>query len=488
MTSNSLGSAELAAGTAIRAAKEVPAYREFLRGQGLLEKVLSGHFSFAGLPLTDKESYLSRAAHKNFIASSMRPGIRGGLLSSGSSGSRFCWPRQSQENSSLDLKKWLDEMFGCSGKKTLFVVSLAMEGWNAGINTARHVHLACEQSGGRHSCAFPGLDYNMAIRLISAMGRGYDMIVVFIYPTAIGHLLRTAERMGLRLPLKKMRFGVTGDPFSEKFRENLDRTCGIAWPEVSMAGYSYSSADTRIIGTETRPAIAFRRLLAASASLQRASGISSCVPNIYSLVPHEELQLVENIEGELVFTRWQTAPLIRYNLHDRGLLWEYRETLKTIKEAELAADAAVYVRTLETGDSSRGLIGVYGRSNSEYFFGMYLEEEILSGFLQDARISPALTGIFSVERKDIDGRERLVWEVETRCHEKGLEDQIRDVLLEKAAQAFPHFKVNLEGFLGSGNSDSVFQVKTLPYPELSSLMTVSAKYRPVKRKDLRGTI
>jgi phenylacetate-CoA ligase len=470
-----------------RTAAEVPAYARLLQSAGRLENLLGGTCAFEDLPVIDKDTYCFSNKPGDLIPPSLRGKVNGLFSSSGSSGKPFYWPRLKGAVNSLSLPRWLDENFGIGQKPTLAVVALNMDGWTAGMNTALGLNQFALEAPFPFMVCCPGNDYEQALRTIGEMHELVSQIVVFIYPVAIPHFLRLAEDSGVKLPLRKMRFATTGDPFSESFREHLDKLCGAAWPETALASYSYSSADTRVIGTESRVSRALSRLLYHDPGLRRAFGLEAALPNLYISVPHEELPLIEDVDGELVFTRWQPIPIVRYNLHDKGELWDRAAVRARVLSAVLPDNLRPLREEFVRQESAPGdFVAVYGRSRSLYFYGMYLDESAFSGIMDHPELKPFATGLFRVRLTGGEFYPRIEWDIEInkgRADLSALDPLFYRVLVDGLMKAYPHFGVNYRNFLQKWDPDPakrIFKLNFHAYPALSDKFRDTRKHRIIR--------
>lgn len=468
-----------------RAAAEAPAYARLLEKAGLLQALLDGTCAFGDLPLTDKVSYCLPAGPGELTPPALRGSINGFFLSSGSSGAPFCWPRLKAPPHSLSLPAWLEETFGIKDKPVLAVVALNMDGWNAGLNTALALNQFSLEAPYPFMTAFPGSDYAQALRLIAEAGHLAERVIVFIYPAAIPHFLRLAEELGRPLPLEKLRFAATGDPFREEFREELDSLCAAAWPDTALASYSYSSADTRIIGSEHRASRALARLLLKDPGLRRAFAAGDEIPNLYITVPPEELPLIEEVGGELVFTRWQPVPIVRYNLGDKGEIWDWARARELVLAANLPPELEPLRAEFARLERAPGdIIALYGRSRGLFFYGMHLDEAALEAAVRSPELAGFRPGLFEVEPEGGPLAPRLAWRIEVADPAApGLEQAFYRSLVSALAAAYPHFGVNYRNFLCKLDADpqrSVFRLNFLPYPALSGALAGNRKRRIIK--------
>ena len=470
-----------------RAAREVPAYARLLKGTGRLEGLLNGACALEDLPVIDKASYCLSNQYADLLPTSLRESVNGFFSSSGSSGRPFCWPRRKGACASLSLPRWLEDSFRIGEKPTLAVVALNMDGWLAGLNTSLGLNQFALEAPFPFMVCCPGSDYEQALLTIGEVQDMAAQIVVFIYPVAISYFLGLAGDRGIKLPLHKMRFATTGDPFAEPFREHLDKLCRATWPDTALASYSYSSADTRVIGTESRVSRALSKLLHNNSGLRHTFGLEETLPNLYVSVPSEELPLIEDAGGELVFTKWQPIPIVRYNLHDKGELWDWAEVRSRVVSAELPDSLKPMQDEFVRQETSPGdFVALYGRSKSLYFYGMYIDEHSFSKVMRHPELQPFSTGLFQVILSDDRIYPRLLWDIEVRkdCADFSVLDSLfYRVLVNGLIETYPHFGVNYRNFLQKWDLNPekrIFGLNFHAYPELSGKLRNSRKHRIIR--------
>ncbi len=467
-----------------RAIAEVPAYRRFLETAGLPFTT-----DFAGLPLADKETYCQAYPYLELIPFGNWNGIYSVVRSSGASGHPFYWPllKDTDQHLPAQTERSLVATFAIHKRRTLAIVGLALGSWMGGEQQAWILKDVAVRSDYPFTVFAPGNDHDEILDLIARAGQVPDQFLISLCPSAIGHLMARAARRGLSLPLRKLRFIVVGEPFPETMREALERRCGVALPEPIMVS-AYGSADTGVVAAESVPLIALRRLLHHVPRLREACGLPDPVANLYHVAAGDVF--LEVVGGELVFTRWQGIPLVRYNLHDMGELFRWAGAQAAV--AAIAPELSEALRPLagivvSSPADLPDVLAVRGRSDGTLFLaGTNLHEAMLVGAMEHPDVRRAASGIFHARVIEAGERQRLRWDIELRegvAATPGLEDEVYAILVRELGRLQPEFAddyANVYRRLEAERADRIFEIHLHPWPALSEGQT-GPKHRPLLR-------
>ncbi len=234
-----IGSLATARDVARRAAREVPAYRQLLAERGF-----TADASWKRLPVMDKAGYLARHSLAERVGADFADTFTI-FSSSGSSGQPFYWPqlKTGAAGTADKLRQFLEATFRVQERRTLAVVGLALGSWIGGDHFSWVLKsLACGVSY-PFAVFSPGNRHDEIINMMGSAAPFVDQIILFVCPSAIGHLLLRAQQSGRVLPLEKLRYVVIGEPFPEGLRLQLQRDAGV--PATEPVLYSiYGSAVT----------------------------------------------------------------------------------------------------------------------------------------------------------------------------------------------------------------------------------------------------
>jgi len=365
-----------------RTKKNVKAYRDFLKDSGVQEVK-----SWEDIPICDKQNYLLKypmaEMTKDDISKAFLIGTSSGFSNSGS----VFWLKEAtdEEKYLKAVRELLVDNYGIDKKKTLVIVSLAFGTWIGGMQLATTFrNLATSMKN--LTVATPGLDLNEAVQIAKEFGSYYDTILWVVNPSSI-NIIYSLLKDEKSLLDKKVVFPVVGEYFSENFREEVALKFGHDknYPFALRTGYG--SADAGDLGIESKETIVLRKFLNNNIELCKELFLKDEAPMMFV---KNDKALFEFIDGEIIVTKDQFIPLIRYNTKDCGGMLK-KEKLKKIIEKDL------YKKLPQE------ILYVFGRvSDSIVFYGTNLNIIKIGDFLSSLK-NMEYAGLFEVsEEKDGD--------------------------------------------------------------------------------------
>jgi phenylacetate-CoA ligase len=467
--SQSIGDRRKANKHAQLAFQHIPAYRGFLAEHG----INNSNFDFEQLPLTDKQNYFSSWPYSKLIPKDHFNEILYVLRSSGSSGRPFYWPQLKSQYRNYDsqLERLLIHLLDVNKKKTLCIVGLALGSWIGGELVSWVLKNISLRAKYPLTVFSPGNQHEEILDMIKEAGSLPDQILIFLCPSAISQLFALAKHKKITLPYKKLRFGMIGEPFSEEFRRNITDYCHMAFPEIIMASI-YGAADTGMIGVETKFSIALRHLLDADSKVREALEIGRPLPNLYHITARDTY--IESIGKELVFTRWQGVPLMRYNLHDEGGIFCWNKIKDALRRLKLSEENEKIKSMILNNYFLPDLIAIHGRTDGMIILcGTNITESMLLLAMEDPELKKTCSGAFKVRLAvEPDGRQILCWDIELSpgTHASaGLEDSIYRTLVERLGHVQPEFASDYQQMYRYWDGDRekrIFRINLLPWPAL----------------------
>jgi len=377
-----------------QAAKEVPAYRDFLQKEGVRADAIKTFDDFKKyVPVTDKKNYISKYPLPMLC-------WKGNLFfnqiiasSSGTTGEPFFWPRgPMQDNEGIDSHEVIyRDIFKTDRLKTLVVVCFSMGEWVAGFFTATST-IGVAARGYKLNVITPGLERTTAIRSIKALGHYYDQVIIAGYPPFVKDVLDDGKEAGINWSKLNTKLLMAGEGISEEWRDYILKEAG-SKNSYTDAINIYGSADAAMLGYETPTSILIRRIYNRSPRLRQDFFGTS---NLSSLVQYNPMQrYFEVVDGELVVTTQAGVPLIRYNTQDNGGLYSFDELVGPIQQR--FNDRS---RLLDVGvDSWKKLPFIYlhGRAHSvATIYSVNVYPENIKAALVDKRIRQWITGRFTM--------------------------------------------------------------------------------------------
>jgi phenylacetate-CoA ligase len=367
------------------------------------------------IPILTKDNFYAVNSWREYIPSELWRDIYSIIRSSGTTtphGSTrgFFWPqlRSQDATSSPLLEARLVETFQLGVRKTLAIIGLSLGSWAGGEQFAFTFKALALKTGFPLVVFSPGNQHGEILELIAAIGDEVDQILVALCPSAIFYLERLAEQRGQVLPLGKISFLVTGEPFPEELRLDLVRRAGGAGGRPRLVSV-YGSADTGILGAESQPLVLVRQFLHSHPSVARQIGFSSgSIPNLYHVQRGETFY--EVVDGKLVITRWQGIPLARYDLKDRVSLFSWPVLCRILAAADVPS-AALWNRLAD--EPLTDVMSVAGRAQGCLFLcGSNIFESMIEDVFLRSDLRHLGTGAFCVWTELDGGQQVLWWQVE----------------------------------------------------------------------------
>jgi phenylacetate-CoA ligase len=385
--------------------QRVPAYRQFLDNAGVANDA-----PWDSLPLTNKADYLLAFPFEQLVWDGDLRGCHFIGCSSGfsKSGSIF-WPKRPQDERHYleGLRAALIENYQIDKKRTLILVCLAFGTWIAGIQMAATFRtMAVERDDLPITVCTPGLNLSEATDICARFQGQFDQFLWVTNPSNLPLIATLLQRREVPMGGGRHNFAVLGEYYSQDFRQWVAERFEQDNPYGIWTGYG--SADTGGIGTETAATIALRAYYQAHPDQCQERFGTRSAPMI--LAQASDL-LVEVINEELVVTKDQLVPLIRYNTKDAGGQLR-RQDCPAI---DGLPDLMVYV---------------YGRaSEAIIFYGTNLMMSDLADFFLSLDPGYRYGGLFEVRKKENDGVTIYLFRLYAFEPDEALRERLEEALM-----------------------------------------------------------
>ncbi|TSC68512.1 MAG: phenylacetate-CoA ligase [Parcubacteria group bacterium Gr01-1014_66] len=309
------------------ARKTVPAYQKFLHAHHANAHIKT-YANWHTLPICDKKSYILRYPLNDLFPGGLVPPMA--YASSGSSGKPTFWFRGDlqEEHGGIVHERIIRDIFGIKKhESTLVIVCFAMGVWIAGNYTLASFR-AVARRGYKVTVATPGIEMGDIMNTLHDLVPSFQHLIIAGYPPFVMDVFQEAAKRHIVLP-KSTYVLTAGDKFSEIWRDGILEQIPGALPHHIIS--IYGSADAGVLGHETHLSIVLRRRAAKNRELfKELFGDASNLPGLVQYDPEHVFFEEEN--GELIFTTATAAPLIRYNIHDIGAVFN-DETIKNLMDA-----------------------------------------------------------------------------------------------------------------------------------------------------------
>lgn len=367
--------------------RRAPAYRDFLSSRRVAVDA-----PWESIPLVNKKDYLLAYPLEDLcwdgtLADCHLIGASSGFSKSGT----IFWPkRPADEKYALEAtENMLVRYHAIDKKRTLILVCLAFGTWIAGMQIASIVRTLATVGKYDMTAATPSLNLAESVEIYRYFGKNYDQVVWLTNPSNVNVISALLRRSGAEIKPGGIFFGVVGEYFTESFREKVASDFGHHRDEPFCIWTGYGSADTGDIAAETRETVRFRKYLHRSPeACKKITGLDSA-PMILAKSPSV---FVEVIDGNLVVTKDQLIPLVRYDTRDAGGL---------LSKSGLAAEK-LPPEILE--GLPEEMVFVYGRAgDAVIFYGTNLLVSNVNDFLLGLGQEYLYGGFFEIRTKKRDG-------------------------------------------------------------------------------------
>jgi len=308
----------------VKAKRNTPAYRDFMRSQHFSRPSFSGLIpNIHEIPVTDKEGYVKKYAMSDRCVDG-RIATKGVVIdeSSGSSGTATNWARGKKERNvnGRFIRFGIRNLFG--NDPIFFINAFALGSWATGIN----ITMSCVTFSRIKS---PGPDRQKIVNTIRQFGKAYRYIIMG-YPPFLKLLVDDAD---IDWHAYDISFIFGGESMSEGLRDYL-RSRGIR-----HIYSSFGASDLELnIAAENDYTISLRQLLGRNARLrERVIKYPGALPMLFQFNPADFL-IETSASGELIISICRPgylAPKIRYNIHDRGQVIQVKELLTILHELQI---------------------------------------------------------------------------------------------------------------------------------------------------------
>jgi phenylacetate-CoA ligase len=378
-------------------AERVPAYKDFLQRNGIDPSKIKTAEDFRQVPIMDKNNYLRKYPLKHLCWDGKLATTSMISVSSGSTGEPFFWPHGfNQHTEGVLLHRYIyEKIFDIQDKSTLVVICFSMGTWIAGPFTM----LSTLGASAHHevlNTITPGIDIEDAARAIKSLHKSFDKLIIAGYPPMVKDVIEQASELGVSWKSIDVSLLLAGETISEEWRDYVLKE--IHNPDVYQGSINiYGTADATIIGHESPYSIRVRRLYNRKSDLMRKTFGTEIIPTLVQY--HPELRFLEEVDGELVFTTRSGLPLCRYNIHDRGKVFQPAELTDPIVKELKSHSANKEVRELDFW-RSLPFVSVNGRNDLTItFYGLLIFPENIKAALISKQLQNLVSGKFVMQTK-----------------------------------------------------------------------------------------
>lgn len=384
----------------------VPAYAAFVREYRIAPESVRTLADFKQLPLTTKENYVQRYPLEERCRGGRLDGCDMVAVSSGSTGEPTVWPRFVSDELAVATRfeQVFHDSFGADTRTTLAVVCFPLGTWVGGMYTASCLRYLAAK-GYPLTVVTPGNNKDEILRVVRALGPGFEQVVLLGYPPFVKDVVDTGRARSVDWPRHSIRLVLAGEVFSEEWRTLVGERTGASRPCYDSASL-YGTADAGVLGVETPLSVCIRRFLAAD---PEAAGTLFGDVRLPTLVQYDPAsRFFESDDGTLLFSGENGVPLVRYHIADEGGVLPYDDLLGFLSARGFDPVAALRVEG-ERGVRPLPFVFVFGRSHfTVSYFGANVYPENVTVGLEQPPVCDWVTGKFVLESREDAERDRYL--------------------------------------------------------------------------------
>ncbi|MGC8776010.1 MAG: phenylacetate--CoA ligase family protein [Minisyncoccia bacterium] len=374
-----------------------PAYRQFLKDNGINPQKIKGFEDLKNLPLMNKNIYLKKY---NYLDLFPFRNISSKTVSatSGSTGEPFYFPR----GENLDEQyKYVSEIFlknqwEVDKLNTLEIICFGLGLWIGGIYTNKVVD-ELRKDGYKITVAPVGTNKFFVLKTFKNLAKFYDQIILVGYPPFIKDLADEFDLDGVNFKNYKIRILNAAEGFSEKFREYIAKKFNLT-NKLNDNINIYGSVELGGMANETAFSNLIRSIVVEKDKIfKNIFKEANRIPTLAQYHPY--IVWFEEKDGSILASGYgDSIPLLRYAFPDRGGVITFDEMVKKLKDSGID----IFEKAKKYGFSNKILklpfVYVYERSDfAVSLVGINLYPEYIKIALFNKDLQKKLTGKFSME-------------------------------------------------------------------------------------------
>ncbi|MES2436947.1 MAG: hypothetical protein V4519_02955 [Patescibacteria group bacterium] len=375
-------------------AKNVPAYKLFLKESNIKYSSIKNFQDFKKVPLVDKKNYLYKYNFQDLFDHKKIPPMV--YASSGSSGRPTFWFRgdkQEQIGGRIHEQIFRKVFKIQKSDSTLVIICFSMGVWVAGNYTLEACRYVARQ-GYNLTTISPGIEKDDIFNVLKNLAPKFKNVVLVGYPPFVMDILKDAQVKRIPINNENIYVLTAGDKYSESWRESTLNMLDTR-DKFSNIVSIYGSADAAMLGHETQLSIFIRRQSQKDRKLYlEIFGDTQPQPALVQY--HPEIVYFETINDELVLTTQTAVPLIRYNIHDLGTIFTFNHIQKILKKFGL------FEKAVQNGLKEWKLpfLVLKGRTDvAVTFYALNIFPEHIKSGIEHKKLSKLLSGNYFAYNK-----------------------------------------------------------------------------------------
>jgi len=374
-----------------KAARELPAYKEFLKSKGFNPGEVKNVNDYFLIPTTNKKEYLQQTAREKLI---WKEDWRSPLIfcaTSGSTGEPYYFPR----NDKLAWQmSWIVQDFILNSSygrgRTLVILGFGMGVWIGGVITLRAFEIAAKRMHAPIAILPTGYNKIEIFKTLQKVAPDFDQTILVGYPPFTKEIIDEAPSEGVDLTKLNIRLLFAAEAFTETYRNYVCQNAGVGNPLLDTLNI-YGTADIGAMAHETPLSILIRRLALEDPLLyQDMFGQIEKTPTLAQYNP--DFIEFESVDDKIILTSNGALPLIRYAVGDHGGVLDYSHIERLLHQYGFNLKKEIKKAGIENTVKKRPFVFVYERSDlSVTLHGIIIYPE----FIKEGLLKPSITSLFT---------------------------------------------------------------------------------------------
>jgi len=372
-----------------------PAYRKFLKDNGVDYKKIKGFKDLEKLPIMDKNSYLRQYPYQELFPNK-NLNLKTISATSGSTGEPFYFIRgENLDEQGLYvlelafLNQWEIKRFN-----TLIVLGFGLGIWIGGLHNYYVYYRLSDKY--KITTAPVGTSKELILKTIKKLHQFYDQLILVGYPPFIKDVGDEAKNYDINFKKMRLRILNAAEGFSEEFRNYIAKIYNLE-NIVNDNINIYGTVELGTMAHETAFSNLIRRIAVEKDKVFRAIfPEANRIPTLAQYHPY--IVYFEEKEGLVIASGYgESIPLIRYSFPDRGGVIKFDEMIKKLKSAGVDIFKEAEKWKIKSKILKLPFVYVYERSDfAVSLVGILIYPEYIKNALIKKELQKYLTGKFSM--------------------------------------------------------------------------------------------
>ncbi|GIW66957.1 MAG: phenylacetate--CoA ligase [Candidatus Parcubacteria bacterium] len=382
------------------AARKVPAYKDFLKKNKINPEKIKTLEDFKLIPPINKENYILYYDYEKLLWDGSLKKPLTIHASSGTTGEPTYFFREPRFDLIREISSELFLSYRPSflTQPTLFINTFGMGVWSAGVGMLLGCYLGNLVGNTNLSIISPGVNKIEVIKIFKNIASLYKQIVITGYPPFVKDIIDELIYEGINIKKFNLRFILIGEPFPDELKNYLKENAGLKNIFLDIMN-AYGTSEFGATAFETPLSGLIKHLcLKNKIIFKEIFGDITKTPTLAQFIPY--FVNFEEENGELILTGDNAIPLIRYQIGDKGGVFNYYSLIEFFENKKIKILKLAKKFKIDKTISELPFVYVYERKNlATTFYAILIFPEFIKSALLDKDLSKFLTGKFTMITK-----------------------------------------------------------------------------------------